>query len=212
LIYTALGHDRIAELRGIGRALPLSVLAFALGGVALMGLPPSGAYLAKKLLLEAAAETGQWWWDLVMQAGGFFTTSYVLLVLAHALWPADGPVNLRAPVPRLQEAAALALALCSMLLGLAAIGPVPLDTLSVAPEELWSAILLVLGGGVLALGLGYRLPPGPVDHVVAIMSPVRTGAVAVAGAIERADDVLRRWPVAGLFLLVLVIGFLAAML
>ena len=107
LIYKALGHDRIAELRGIGRALPMSVLAFALGGVALMGLPPSGAYLAKKLLLDAAAETGQWWWDLVLQAGGFFTTSYVVLVLAHALWPADGPVKLRAPVPRLQEAAAL---------------------------------------------------------------------------------------------------------
>src|SRR5262249_11355300 len=35
LIYKALGHDRIAELRGIGRVLPLSVLAFALGGVAL---------------------------------------------------------------------------------------------------------------------------------------------------------------------------------
>jgi multicomponent Na+:H+ antiporter subunit D len=212
LIYAALGHDRIAELRGIGRALPISVLAFALGGVALMGLPPSGAYLAKKLLLDAVTETGQWWWDLVLQAGGFFTTSYVLLVLAHALWPADQPINLRAPVPRLQEAAALALALCSMLLGLAAIGPVPLDTLSLVPKELWSATLLVLGGGVLALALGYRLPPVPVDHVVAIMSPVRTGAVAVAGVIERADGVLRRWSVAGLSLLVLVIGFVAAML
>ena len=69
LIYAALGHDRIAELRGIGRALPMSVLAFALGGVALMGLPPSGAYVAKKLLLDAAAETGQWWWDLVTAGG-----------------------------------------------------------------------------------------------------------------------------------------------
>ena len=200
------------DLRGIGRALPLSVLAFALGGVALMGLPPSGAYLAKKLLLDAAAETGQWWWDLVLQAGGFLTTSYVVLVLAHAFWPADGPVKLHAPVPRLQEAAALALALCSMLLGLAAIGPVSLDTLSLAPKELWSAVLLVLGGGVLALGLGHRLPSVPVGHVVAIMSPVRTGAVAVAGVIERADGVLRRWPVAGLSLLVLVIAFIAAML
>src|SRR5262249_8846120 len=34
LIYAALGHDRITELRGVGRALPASVLAFALGGVA----------------------------------------------------------------------------------------------------------------------------------------------------------------------------------
>jgi formate hydrogenlyase subunit 3/multisubunit Na+/H+ antiporter MnhD subunit len=59
LIYAALGHDRITGLGGIGRALPMSVLAFALGGVALVGVPPSGAYLAKDLLLQAAAETEQ---------------------------------------------------------------------------------------------------------------------------------------------------------
>jgi formate hydrogenlyase subunit 3/multisubunit Na+/H+ antiporter MnhD subunit len=211
LIYKALGHDRIGDLRGIVRALPLSVLAFALGGMALMGLPPSGAYLAKKLLLDAAAETGQWWWDLVLQAGGFLTTSYVVLVLAHALWPADGPVKLNAPVPRLQEAAALALALCSMLLGLAAIGSVSLDAPSITPKELWSAILLFIGGGVLALGLGQRLPPVAVGDV-AVASPFRRATFAAGGMLEQTDDVLRRWPVAGLSLLVLVIAFIAAML
>ena len=100
-----------------------------------------------------------------------------------------------------------------MLLGLAAIGPVSLDTLSFAPKELWSAILLVIGGGALALGLGHRLPPiSASDAAVAIMSPVRTAAVAAGGMLEGADGVLRRWPVAGLSLLVLVIAFIAAML
>jgi multicomponent Na+:H+ antiporter subunit D len=211
LIYTTLGHDRIAELRGIGRALPMSVLAFALGGVALMGLPPSGAYLAKKLLLDAAAETGQWWWDLVLQAGGFFTASYVVLVLAHALWPARAPMKVGSPVPRLQEAASLALALCSMLLGFIAIGPVSFDALSITLKELWSAILLFIGGGVLALGLGQRLPPVAVGHVT-LASVVRRTTVAAGGMLEHADGVLRRWPIAGLSLLALVIMFVAAML
>src|SRR5262249_21915067 len=85
LIYAALGRDRITALGGSGRALPMSVLAFALAGVALIGVPPSGAYLAKELLLQAAAETEQWWWALVIQAGGMFTSGYLLLVLAHAL-------------------------------------------------------------------------------------------------------------------------------
>jgi multicomponent Na+:H+ antiporter subunit D len=213
LIYTALGHDRIAELRGIAGALPMSLLAFALGGVALMGLPPSGAYAAKKLLFDAAGETGQWWWELVLQTGGFLTASYVLLALAHALRPADGPVKLRAPVPRLQEASALVLGLCSLLLGLTAMGPVSLDTLSVVPKELWSAFLLVLGGGVLAIGLGPRLPPVPGgDVVVAITGPLRRATVAAGRVLERVDGELRQWPVAGLSLLVLVILFGAAML
>jgi NADH:ubiquinone oxidoreductase subunit 5 (subunit L)/multisubunit Na+/H+ antiporter MnhA subunit len=187
------------------------MLAFALGGVSLMGLPPSGAYLAKKLLFEAVAQTGQWWWELVMQAGGFFTASYVLLVLAHALWPADEVVKPRAPVPRLQEAAALALAVCSMLLGLAAIGPVPLDTLSLAPKELWSAFLLLIGGGVLVIGLVPRLPLVSAGHG-ALASPVRRATVAAAELLEGADSVLRRWPVAGLSLLTLVIMFVWSLL
>ncbi len=43
LIYAALGHDRISGLAGLGRALPMSVLTFTLAGVALIGVPPSGA-------------------------------------------------------------------------------------------------------------------------------------------------------------------------
>ena len=84
LIYKAYGHDRIADLAGAARSVPLTVLAFGIGGVALMGVLPSGAYLAKKLLLQAADGSGQWWWEWVLQAGGFLTTSYVVLVIAHA--------------------------------------------------------------------------------------------------------------------------------
>ncbi|HEY6363687.1 MAG TPA: hypothetical protein VI585_02730, partial [Candidatus Binatia bacterium] len=111
---------------------------------------------------------------------------------------------------RLQETAALALALCSMLLGLTAIGPVSLDALSITPKELWSAILLFIGGGVLALGLGQRLPPVAVGDVT-LARVIRRTTVAAGGMLEQADGVLRRWPVAGLSLLVLVIMFVWAM-
>ena len=215
LIYAALGHDRIAGLAGIARALPMSVLAFVLGGVALMGVLPSGAYLAKKLLLEAAAGTGQWWWAVVMQAGGLFTTGYVVLVLAHSLSPADEPVRLRAPVPRVREAAALALAVCSLLLALAAFGPVPRDTLTnpLAPKELWSAVVIVLGGALLAIVLGRRLPHVRTgEGAVTIVRPVRAALGAVCGMVERADGVLRQWPIAGVSLLLLTILFGVAMM
>src|SRR5262252_6343933 len=120
VIYAALGHDRIAGLAGIGRVLPVSVLAFTLGGVSLIGLPPSGGFLAKWLLLAAAVATGQWWWAAVMLVGGLLTAGYVFLVLARALASGAEAPALRAPVPRSQEAVALALALGSMLLGLVA--------------------------------------------------------------------------------------------
>jgi formate hydrogenlyase subunit 3/multisubunit Na+/H+ antiporter MnhD subunit len=220
-IYAALGHDRITELVGIGRALPMSVLAFALGGVALIGVPTSGAYLAKELLLQAAAETEQWWWEVVIQAGGILTSGYVVPVLAHALAPAHLPVTLRVCVPRYQEAAALVLALCSLLLGLVhwdAYLAVPHGTPSdpFALEALLKALWPILAGGVLAILLGRwgyrpaRIPFGKV--LAATVGPARRAALALGSIVERIDGMLRQWPAAGLSLLVLAILLGAAML
>jgi formate hydrogenlyase subunit 3/multisubunit Na+/H+ antiporter MnhD subunit len=140
LIYASLGHDRIAELAGIARALPMTIFAFAFGGVSLIGLPPSGGFLAKWLLLHSAVTTGQWWWAMVMLAGGLFTSGYMFIVLSRALAPTHEPLELRMIVPRYQEAVALALALASLLLGFAALGPVDVfkigrpDTIMVEPR------------------------------------------------------------------------------
>ena len=215
LMYQALGHDRIAELAGIGRALPVSVLTFALAGAALMGLPPSGAYVAKKLFFDAAAMSGQWWWELVLDVGGLLTASYVVLVLAHALRPADSPIKPGNPVSRIAEGAALALALCSLLLGFVADGAVSLDALSSALtlSDLWSALALVLGGAVLAAGLARRLPPVPVgDAVLAALRPARRATVVVGGILALADGVLRQWPIAAMSLMLVAAALGVAML
>jgi len=221
LIYAGLGHDRIAGLGGIARALPISVLAFALGGVSLIGLPPSGAYLAKALLLQAAAETQQWWWAVVIQTGGMFTCSYLLLVLGHALAPADKPVTLRVPVPRIGEAAALALAMCSLLLGLVPWDgylSVPVGIPSNPPvlKALATALWPILGGIVLAILLGRwgqglaRIPVA--EAVVAVVGSARRIALALGRMLVRVDGTLRQWAAAGFSLLVVAIMFGAAML
>jgi formate hydrogenlyase subunit 3/multisubunit Na+/H+ antiporter MnhD subunit len=137
LIYAALGHDRVAEFGGIARALPMTIFAFALGGVSLIGLPPSGGFLAKWLLLEAAVARGQWPWALVMLAGGLFTSGYVFIVLSRACRSSYIPLKLRVAVPRYREAAVLALAVLSLFLGLVALGPI--DILQVRPGTMMVA-------------------------------------------------------------------------
>jgi formate hydrogenlyase subunit 3/multisubunit Na+/H+ antiporter MnhD subunit len=104
----------------------MSLFAFGLAGVSLIGLPPSGGFLAKWLLLSAAVATGQWWWAAVLMVGGLLTTGYVALVVARALASGGAPPVLRTAVPRHREAAALTLAIVSMLLGLAAFSDVDL--------------------------------------------------------------------------------------
>jgi formate hydrogenlyase subunit 3/multisubunit Na+/H+ antiporter MnhD subunit len=119
LIAGALGHDRIAALGGAGRALPMSVVAFGLAGLSLMGIPPSGGFTAKWLLLTSAIATGQWWWALAVVGGGVLTGSYVYRVLAGSLTaPPEATGSAPVPAPRGPQLVALALALASVGLGL----------------------------------------------------------------------------------------------
>ncbi|MBX3734515.1 MAG: NADH-quinone oxidoreductase subunit J [Verrucomicrobiae bacterium] len=136
LLAGALGGDLIAGLRGLGRTLPLTVLAMGIGGMSLIGLPPSGGFRAKWLLLSAAITTGQWWWALVMLAGGLLSVGYVFRILNPALARVEEPLALRAPVSRQREVIVLALALCSLLLGFSAIVPANLAAIGIgkAPE------------------------------------------------------------------------------
>jgi NADH:ubiquinone oxidoreductase subunit 5 (subunit L)/multisubunit Na+/H+ antiporter MnhA subunit len=211
LVYAALGHDRIADLGGVARAMPVSVLAFAIAGLALMGVVPSGAYIAKKLLLDAAGSSGQWWWTIVLQGGAAFTAAYVVLVLVNALRRPAAPVELVKQVSRLSEFAALALALSSLLLAFAALGPVPGSAISnpLAAKEFVPMLLVVLAGTLLALALSRAslLAAAAADD-----GPMRRATVAAGRGFEHVDSFLRRWPSAGLALLLLAALFYWLML
>ncbi len=118
LIAEALGHDRIAGLRGIGRALPVTSFAFGIAALSLIGVPPTGGFVVKWWLLTASATTGQWWWVVVILAGGLLAGGYMFRVLGHLLADGESPLVLRAPVSRFREIVVLALAVCALLLGM----------------------------------------------------------------------------------------------
>lgn len=124
LMAEAVGHDRLSGLRGAGRAAPLSIAAFGIGGLSLMGLPPSGGFVAKVMLLTSAVQQGAWWIAAVVLAGGLLAGGYVLRVVVIALQRPEGEA------PQARECgwrAAIALALA---LGAVAIGFVPLAPLA----------------------------------------------------------------------------------
>jgi len=218
LIYGALGHDRMGGLAGVGRALPITLAAFALAGVALIGVPPSGAYVAKTLLLRAADETARWWWAVVIQAGGILTSSYVLLLLAHAVTPAPAPIALRAGVSRIREAAVLALALLSLCLGLVPwhmFLPISAQAVSnpLTFDALLSALWPILAGGVVAIliGRGAIKFAGIPGVVVTLVDRARRATLVLTGGVMRVEGALERWPAAALALLAAAVLFGIAM-
>ncbi len=113
----AVGHDRLEGLRGLAGAMPITVLAFGLAAISLMGLPPTGGFTAKYLLLVAAFASGQWWWALVIVAGGLLSALYLYRPMALAM-SRQGNETLR-PVAMRWQWLPLLLALAAVALGLA---------------------------------------------------------------------------------------------
>lgn len=114
------GHDRIADLDRLVQRLPISAFAFTLAGISLMGLPPSGGFIGKWLLLEAALAQGRWDLAVVMLIGGLLAAAYVFKVLGKCFTQADMTHEPRA-VPAPMEWAAFGLACAAILLGFLAV-------------------------------------------------------------------------------------------
>jgi len=114
------GHDRITDLDRVVQRLPLTAGAFALAGVSIMGLPPSGGFIGKWLLLEAALLQGRWDLVVVMILGGLLAAGYIFKVLGYAFTQADISHESKA-VPASMEWAALLLACGAILLGFLAV-------------------------------------------------------------------------------------------
>jgi formate hydrogenlyase subunit 3/multisubunit Na+/H+ antiporter MnhD subunit len=110
------GHDRIADLDRVVQRLPLTALAFALAGVSIMGLPPSGGFIGKWLLLEAALVQGRFDLAAVMLLGGLLAAAYVFKVLGYAFTQAAVSHESRA-IPARMEWTALLLAFGAIMLG-----------------------------------------------------------------------------------------------
>lgn len=139
-IHHTAGHDRINHLAGAGGPLGMLVVVFALASVTIIGLPPSGGFFAKWLLLNAAIVTGQWGYVVVIALGSLLAAAYVIRVLSWAFLDVE---RVHQPsLPWVMKWPPLALSVVSLLMGLAAYAPVMLSLLQ-APV---SGTLLTGGG------------------------------------------------------------------
>lgn len=129
-IHHTAGHDRISQLAGAGGPIGVLVVIFALAAVTIIGLPPSGGFFAKWLLLGAALATGQWWYLLVIALGSLLAAAYIARILGWAFL--DVQRSHYPVIPWVMKWPPLALATVALLFGLIANEPVQL-ALSGAP-------------------------------------------------------------------------------
>lgn len=89
-IQATLGSKRITSLKGATQTMPVAMFAFAVAGGSLIGLPPSGGFLAKWVLLQSLLdEPARWPWALGVLLGTLASASYVFRVVALSFDRAD---------------------------------------------------------------------------------------------------------------------------
>lgn len=113
-----LGSRRVSALKGASQTMPIAMFAFAVAGGSLVGLPPSGGFVAKWVLLQPLLlDPAHWPWALGVLLGTLASAGYVFRVVAIAFDRADPNPPDYDPDPFAQWLAVLpALAVCAMAL------------------------------------------------------------------------------------------------
>jgi formate hydrogenlyase subunit 3/multisubunit Na+/H+ antiporter MnhD subunit len=111
------GHDRIEDLAGLARRAPVLTFSFALAGVSMLGLPPSGGFVSKWLYVSAALGSGAWWWAVPVLLGGLLAALYVFRVVSILMRAPDEDAEELAHAPAALSWVPLALAVASLLVG-----------------------------------------------------------------------------------------------
>lgn len=69
------------DLAGIGRTHPWVCAAFVIGGIALIGIPPTSGFISKWYLVAAILDTSSWWLVIIVMFTSLLTVVYIWRVV-----------------------------------------------------------------------------------------------------------------------------------
>lgn len=90
-IYVASGKTKVSELNGIGRAMPLTMAAFAIGALSVTGLPPTSGFLSKFNLLIGCAQADRIALLVVFLVSTLLNAAYFAPILIRAYFQPGPP-------------------------------------------------------------------------------------------------------------------------
>ncbi|MCC6543458.1 MAG: monovalent cation/H+ antiporter subunit D family protein [Nitrospirae bacterium] len=79
-----LGIHRISEMRGVGRRLPMTMAAFTIAALGMIGVPPTVGFITKWYLGIGAIDAGQTWVLAVLGMSTLLNAAYFLPIINSA--------------------------------------------------------------------------------------------------------------------------------
>jgi multicomponent Na+:H+ antiporter subunit D len=113
IIITVTGKTSLSDLAGVGRRLPLTMLAFSIGAFGLMGMLPICGYLSKYYLLTAGFSAGKPVYAYVILMSTVLNSIYYLPIIVNAFFKQglfERPRSIEAPLTMLVPTVILAVA------------------------------------------------------------------------------------------------------
>ncbi|MEM6933780.1 MAG: monovalent cation/H+ antiporter subunit D family protein [Pseudomonadota bacterium] len=80
----ATGIRRISDMAGLGQTMPLTMGAFVIAGLGLIGVPGTAGFVSKWYLIQGAAELGMWWLIVVIVVSSALAIFYIGRVIEVA--------------------------------------------------------------------------------------------------------------------------------
>ena len=104
-ILVAAHKSKISEMRGLGRQMPITMAAFFIASLSIIGVPPTGGTWSKWYLLMGTIETEQLLLMGILMISSLLNIAYLLPIPFHAFFSADkmsSSVGIKeAPLPSL---------------------------------------------------------------------------------------------------------------
>jgi len=98
-IYTAVHRTEISDMRGLGRQMPVTFIAFLIGSLSIIGLPPLGGSWSKFYLMMGAAEADEIYLMIVLLISSLLNIAYLLPIVARGFfYPPLGQIEEPVPV------------------------------------------------------------------------------------------------------------------
>jgi len=71
----------LKDLKGVGRQMPWTTMAFVIGGLSLIGIPMTVGFISKWYLIVAALEKDWWWMAALILLGSILAVVYIWKVI-----------------------------------------------------------------------------------------------------------------------------------
>jgi multicomponent Na+:H+ antiporter subunit D len=101
-IFVATGKKYVSEMTGIGRQMPVTMGAFFIGAMSVIGLPPTGGFVSKWFLVTGAFDSGRFWVVAVLLLSSLLNIAYLIPPVVRAFFmpaPEENPRKLGGEAP-----------------------------------------------------------------------------------------------------------------